>query len=467
MQDEPRTSRPGGRPLGALDPHSSLRARLGAEIRTRRTEKALSLKSLAELARSSSSHLSEVEHGRKLPSIGLIERLDEVLEADGELIALFPSAALEQTVQRHKQAGVGHGHDADQHELLKYIIGSASTPRDGGNGSRVHCTEQFARFFLSKWPGTQLSRPFPDYGADFNMLLPGRKALPSAFLNLQILSVEQARNNLLLTSAIRSDRLQQLLSLPSHALFIGAETANGITRFYGLGVSGARRQSAARFTQETRLLIPRAYALDDFTYGILWAVSTLDNSLLADDFALSESWRKLRNLQDQRQPSASPHVSELSGVGQLYMGSAFCAQHILSHYNELNKIPVFWTREQCGEEACTWLFFLHKYHYLLRTQGRFSDGGVTQLSRVFCIPEVAVVRSPIWERVLLFLSIALMESLQRLLHTFSSSQSTLLFQATYSHLSSVRSPQPGYERIAYGTWTSPKSVKTLESFSRT
>jgi hypothetical protein len=37
------------------------------------------------------------------------------------------------------------------------------------------------------------------------------------------------------------------------------------------------------------LAFPRAYELDDLTYGVLWAVSTLDEALLADDGALAES----------------------------------------------------------------------------------------------------------------------------------------------------------------------------------
>ncbi|MGH8908688.1 MAG: helix-turn-helix domain-containing protein [Egibacteraceae bacterium] len=104
MKDEPRSSHRGGRPLGALNPDSSLRARLGAELRRLRNHQGLSLTALAELAGSSSSHLSEVEHGRKLPSVVLLQRLDEVLGASGGLLMLFPSAALEQTVKRHQRS---------------------------------------------------------------------------------------------------------------------------------------------------------------------------------------------------------------------------------------------------------------------------------------------------------------------------------------------------------------------------
>jgi hypothetical protein len=69
---------------------------------------------------------------------------------------------------------------------------------------------------------------------------------------------------------------------------------------------------------------------------------------------------------------------------------------------------VFWTREQSGEAASAWLLFGHKYDYLRRQADLFGDEG--QLRRVFCIPAAAVAGSPRWERVLLLLAIALMES---------------------------------------------------------
>jgi tetratricopeptide (TPR) repeat protein len=63
----------------------------------------LSLDALAKLVRCSSSHLSEVENGRKLPSVGLIQNLDRVLETAGEdgLVERFWGAVAEQTVERH------------------------------------------------------------------------------------------------------------------------------------------------------------------------------------------------------------------------------------------------------------------------------------------------------------------------------------------------------------------------------
>ena len=92
-----------GRPPNPLDPAASRRADLGAEVRRLRAAQGLSLNALAKLVRCSSSHLSEVENGRKLPSVGLIRNLDRVLKTAGDegLVERFWGAVAEQTVERH------------------------------------------------------------------------------------------------------------------------------------------------------------------------------------------------------------------------------------------------------------------------------------------------------------------------------------------------------------------------------
>jgi transcriptional regulator with XRE-family HTH domain/tetratricopeptide (TPR) repeat protein len=107
MQDQPSSQSGGagrlGRPPNPLDPATSRRAELGAEVRRLRATRGLSLDALAKLVHCSSSHLSEVENGKKLPSVGLIQNLDRVLETAGEdgLIERFWGAVAEQTVERH------------------------------------------------------------------------------------------------------------------------------------------------------------------------------------------------------------------------------------------------------------------------------------------------------------------------------------------------------------------------------
>jgi hypothetical protein len=92
----------------------------------------------------------------------------------------------------------------------------------------------------------------------------------------------------------------------------------------------------------------------------------------------------------------------------MYLGSDFCARYILRSLGELHAKPVAWTREQRGEEASTWLLFDHKYTYLRDTVSLVGGS----MERGFCIPESAVVDSPRHERIMLFLAVALMESLR-------------------------------------------------------
>jgi transcriptional regulator with XRE-family HTH domain len=52
----------------------------------------LSLRELARRVPCDASHLSKVVHGRKRPSLRVAARLDDLLEADGELVALAEAA---------------------------------------------------------------------------------------------------------------------------------------------------------------------------------------------------------------------------------------------------------------------------------------------------------------------------------------------------------------------------------------
>ncbi|MGY4966752.1 hypothetical protein [Streptomyces sp. 900105245] len=97
----------------------------------------------------------------------------------------------------------------------------------------------------------------------------------------------------------------------------------------------------------------------------------------------------------------------LNAVAHMWLGSDFCAQHILRAVPDLPALPAFWTREQRGEEASAWLIFDHKYPYLRATTKLLGTG----TTRGFCVPEGVVNASPRYERILLFLAVALMESL--------------------------------------------------------
>jgi hypothetical protein len=54
---------------------------------------------------------------------------------------------------------------------------------------------------------------------------------------------------------------------------------------------------------------------------------------------------------------------------------------------------VFWTREQTGEEACTWLVFRHKLEYLMRISAMYGRDD-RPLIRGFCLPEQVTALLP-------------------------------------------------------------------------
>ncbi|MFB7148045.1 helix-turn-helix domain-containing protein [Streptomyces virginiae] len=188
-------------------------------------------------------------------------------------------------------------------------------------------------------------------------------------------------------------------TMPMRALVVANRTVDGAVRQF---VTDAR-PSGVGGTASDPVDIPAAYELDDLTYGILWAVSGFEAALLGDDQTLHTSLASLTA--SPGSPLATDH--SLTEVSRMLIGSETAARYILGHRDHLGDAPVFWTREQRGEEAATWLFFRHKYRYLERMAPRSAVG---TSGRGFCVPETAVTSSPAYERVLLFLAIALMES---------------------------------------------------------
>jgi hypothetical protein len=170
------------------------------------------------------------------------------------------------------------------------------------------------------------------------------------------------------------------------------------------------QRTARKQLQAGSAVLPSAFVLDELTLGILWALANFDDALLADDTELTECQRLLRTELPAADISMSEFVAELSAASYGWLGSDFCARYILRATEAFTNQPVFWTREQRGEEASSWLFFRHKLDYLRLTSHRFGSRE-HPIIRYFCLPEAAVQSSPPAERVLVLLAAALMESL--------------------------------------------------------
>ncbi|WP_242670037.1 helix-turn-helix domain-containing protein [Mycobacterium decipiens] len=200
-------------------------------------------------------------------------------------------------------------------------------------------------------------------------------------------------------------RSQLLNGFGRGLMVVEVRQPDGEYKHYGLD----RRKVTARISasiEEAPLVIPRAFEIDDFTLGLLWAVGNLDDPLLDDDAALTTADAQVgAYLKRPSSFAGSELASDLSPVSRMWLGSAFCARHITRHIHAL-ETPKFWTREQRGEEACAWLLFEHKYRYLERIKALTDDDH----ARIFCVPSLAVSSSPRFKRTLLLLAIALNES---------------------------------------------------------
>jgi hypothetical protein len=259
-----------------------------------------------------------------------------------------------------------------------------------------------AALVRERCPGVRLSRITPDFGIDWTLTLPD-----NSLAAVQVHPAAADPEGQIRVEVRDVPRLHEFLRSPHRALLFGVDQ-HPEPRIYALDARAVRRQLAERPYADTVLSIPPAYEFDDLTYGMLWAASNLDDCLLADDRALTESYRKLGTYRRLSSSEVTRDVAgDLTEFSRAWLGSAFCAQHILRNFGRLGDLPVFWTREQRGDEACTWLLFSHKLAYLHATSQHF---GSAPMVRVFCIPESAVGDSPRFERILLFLAVALMEA---------------------------------------------------------
>ena len=430
-----------GRPPNPIDPNASHAARLGAEIRDRRTDAELTLEQLAKQVGFSQQHISEVERAKTTPGAAFVAAVDRALEADGAIERLLPPVLADREERRQERAearraaprsgAATHSHatrvvlrpplrpkrrPSDLTATLGAPLqppghaqrpGQPNSPHTRSGRHRAQHLDLspdalLATLVRERCPGVRLSRTTPDFGIDWTLMLPG-----NATIAVQVHPATTEPEGRVRVEVHDVARLHEFLRTTHRALVLGIEQ-DPDPRIYVLDARTVRHGLAERHHARAVLSIPQAYELDDLTYGVLWAASNLDDCLLADDLALAENQRMFRAYQRLPTSEVTREVAgDLTESSRAWLGSAFCAQHILHNFGGLGDLPLFWTREQRGAEACTWLLFSHKLAYLHATRQRF---GSASMVRVFCVPDRAVRDSPRFERVLLFLAIALMEA---------------------------------------------------------
>jgi transcriptional regulator with XRE-family HTH domain len=77
---------------------------LGAEIRSRRSERGLTLEGLAELIGFTPQHVSEVELAKASVSKSFVAACDRALDARGRLLELLPAVVYERALERHDRS---------------------------------------------------------------------------------------------------------------------------------------------------------------------------------------------------------------------------------------------------------------------------------------------------------------------------------------------------------------------------
>ncbi|MFI5734982.1 hypothetical protein ACIA49_33025 [Kribbella sp. NPDC051587] len=235
--------------------------------------------------------------------------------------------------------------------------------------------------------------------APVSLVVPSGRSYFGTELSAHYQEAERHSSNLLLITP-DEQLLEQLRRPDRRSLVVVADQEQ---RKY---VADARRVVDRARSGQVSQAVPMANIVDDLTVGIIWATANADSALLADDAQLERSQLYVTHQQNRAASRGDvDEVPSLNRVAAHWLGSQFCSRYILGHLDGLGDDPLFWTREQRGEEAAAWLLWAHKFEYLRGVWRKFP-----RARRGFCIPESEVEASPSFERVMLLLSMALMEA---------------------------------------------------------
>lgn len=303
--------------------------------------------------------------------------------------------------------GSDHGQETGGMRRRAFILGvgatAASSPAVGQLTVGASDPHGFATTVTERWPDASVGRAFPDRGSDWSLGLPSGRSFDGVDVSVQVHRDIGPAGRAAVVDPPRR-RLGEFTRPNRRGLLVAADDHADVDAYYAVDARAAQHN---RQRESDALQVPRAYLLDDLTFGVMWATTNLDDTQLSDDAPLHHYRTDLAHYEGQSDSVANrDEAPDLGTVSQLWLGSEFCARHILRNLDRLSVPPLFWTREQRGEEeASVWLLWRHKLAYLRKTS---RLGGA--LARGFCLPEELVDASPRYERVLLLLSAALMEA---------------------------------------------------------
>ncbi|MFE3073598.1 hypothetical protein [Streptomyces sp. NPDC059247] len=197
---------------------------------------------------------------------------------------------------------------------------------------------------------------------------------------------------------------------PRRSLLLASLGGRGRDALHVMDGVAARHRTALPFVRD--LTVPGAYLLDEVTVALLWATFCFDDWLQADDALLAEERDRLAQGQGAAAHSGFTRsaLPELSSAGAVWLGSHVCAAHAEQHFAgpvSGSGLPVLWSQVRGGPEAAAWLLLKDRSRVLdlIRLPGCTAPGRMA-----VCLPEVAVKAAESYERILLMLFAALVES---------------------------------------------------------
>jgi hypothetical protein len=197
----------------------------------------------------------------------------------------------------------------------------------------------FIDFARQRWPDLRLSRPQPDYGVDFTALFPPSRTVEGAVLQLQLQDAE-ATDGRALATVKNLLRWEEFSRGTGRGLLVAACQSPEGPRFFAIDSREAVRRAA--HNDSPAVAIPDAYELDDLTFALLWACASLDTGLQMDDQELTMAMGELAPYESLPSSAVSREAAaELGTTSQIWLGSDFCARHILRNLNDVPAPPVF------------------------------------------------------------------------------------------------------------------------------
>lgn len=377
---------------------------LGRKLRELRTARGLVQKDVAQRIHSTRSTVANVEAGRQVADRVFWQQCDRILNAGGGLLATYDAyRRLEKQYQIQRFETALHARwGAAAESALDRPSGSnllsahpRSHPADPADGD------------LASMIASAIAATAQDARADHTIPAPGGRHFPGASVEVEIYPATD--DGRIVATIPRTDAGRQWRHSLQRRIVAGRAVTSTSDWLFGLDSRHAS-QRLIDTGDDVRLLIPRAYQLDATTAAVLWSVANLDQSLLLDDARLDTTRTAAADYSRLARSAVSADIGDnLDTVSRMWLGSAFCADHISRQWDRLTETPIFWTREQTGEEASTWLLFRHKLRYLQATANRIATSS-QRSTRMFCVPRSAVETSTESERILLLLAVALMES---------------------------------------------------------